>query len=51
VHDFQTRESLLRYYLDINRGGVIHSDEEMARVEELLAAARTPASADTSQAS
>lgn len=40
VHNFQTRAEVLNYYLDFNRGGVAHSPAEIARVEQLLAAAK-----------
>ncbi len=36
---FRTRRELLQYYLDINSGGVIHSDHEIERVRGLLSAA------------
>lgn len=36
IHAMQTRADVLRYYLAINRGGVVHSDEEIARVTALL---------------
>lgn len=35
MFDIKTRRDLLTFYLDINRGGVVHSDEELARVEAL----------------
>jgi hypothetical protein len=38
VHAFQYRADLLRYYLAINRGGVVHSHDELARVETMLEA-------------
>ena len=31
-----TREEQLRFYLNLNRGGTVHTDEEIARVEALL---------------
>lgn len=34
-----TRADVLRLYLKLNRGGSIHSDEEIARVRDLLAEA------------
>lgn len=39
VHDMKTRKEVLQFYLDLNSGGVIHSDEEIDRVRALLAAA------------
>lgn len=36
VMTFRTRRELLRYYLDINAGGVVHSDAEISRVNALL---------------
>lgn len=35
-YDFQTRADVLRHYIAFNRGGVIHSDEEITRVVGLL---------------
>lgn len=40
VHTFQNRAELLRYYLDINAGGTVHSEAELARVAGLLEACR-----------
>lgn len=37
VNDLPDRASVLRWYLEINDGGVVHSTEEIARVRELLA--------------
>jgi hypothetical protein len=34
-----TRADLLQFYLDINTGGVVHSEEELSRVKGLLEAA------------
>lgn len=39
VMTFRTRKDLLQYYLDINAGGVVHSDSEIQRVRGLLASA------------
>lgn len=36
VYSFQTKAEILQFYLDINSGGVVHSQEELKRVEELL---------------
>ncbi len=40
VNDLGTREEILQWYLDLNRGGTVHTDEEIAKVEALLAAER-----------
>jgi hypothetical protein len=37
INDLETREEILQLYLDINTGGVIHSDDEISKVRELLA--------------
>lgn len=37
VNDLQTRADVLQWYIDFNSGGVVHSDEEIARVKKLLA--------------
>lgn len=39
VLTFRARKELLQYYLDMNAGGVVHSDSEIERVRGLLAAA------------
>lgn len=36
VNDLQTRAEVLRWYIEMNSGGVVHSDEEIERVKELL---------------
>jgi hypothetical protein len=36
VNDLPTRLDVLRWYVDLNRGGVIHSDEEIARVQAMI---------------
>ena len=36
MYDFQNREELLEFYLDINGGGTPHSSEELERVKSLL---------------
>lgn len=43
MFEIPTRAELLQFYLDINRGGVVHAPEELERVEGLLQAAKTPA--------
>jgi len=37
VNDLETRAEVLQFYLDLNAGGVVHSDIEIDRVRELLA--------------
>lgn len=37
LHKFETRKELLQFYLDINSGGVVHSESELDRVRSLLA--------------
>jgi hypothetical protein len=37
INDLQTREEILQLYLDINTGGVVHSNDEILKVSELLA--------------
>lgn len=36
VNDLKTREEVLQWYIEINEGGVVHSDEEIQRVKNLL---------------
>ena len=36
VNDLKTREQVLRWYLELNTGGVVHTPEEIARVQALL---------------
>ena len=36
VNDLKTREDVLRWYLEINTGGIVHTPEEVARVQALL---------------
>ena len=36
VNALKTRAEVLTWYLQINAGGVVHSDEEIERVKELL---------------
>ena len=36
VNDLKTRKEVLQWYLDINTGGVVHSDEEIEKVRKLL---------------
>jgi hypothetical protein len=36
VNDLPTRADVLRWYLDLNDGGVVHTREEIDRVRELL---------------
>lgn len=37
VNDLETRAEVLQFYLDLNAGGVVHSDSEIDRVRQLLA--------------
>ncbi len=36
VNDLETRDDVLRWYVDLNRGGTVHSDEEIDRVRGLI---------------
>lgn len=36
VNSLQTRREVLQWYLDMNTGGTVHSDEEIRRVKALL---------------
>jgi len=36
VNDLDTRAEVLQWYLDLNAGGVVHTDEELTRVRKLL---------------
>jgi len=36
VNQLRTREEVLRWYLELNSGGIAHSDEEIERVRALL---------------
>lgn len=37
VNNLSTRAEVLRWYLEINTGGVVHTDAEIAKVRKLLA--------------
>jgi hypothetical protein len=37
VNDLDTRAEVLQWYLDLNSGGVVHTNEELERVRGLLA--------------
>ena len=37
INDLQTRAEVLQFYLDLNAGGVVHSEDEISRVKQLLA--------------
>lgn len=39
VNDLETRADILRWYLEINSGGIVHTEAELERVRGLLAAA------------
>lgn len=41
VNDLRTRAQVLSWYLDLNSGGVVHTDEELTRVRALLVAENT----------
>jgi hypothetical protein len=36
INDLQARAEILQFYLDLNTGGVVHSDTEIERVRKLL---------------
>lgn len=36
INELKTRAEVLQWYIDINDGGVVHSQEEIQRVRELL---------------
>jgi len=36
VNNLKTRKEILQWYLDLNTGGVVHTDEEINKVKELL---------------
>lgn len=36
MYEFQYRKDLLKFYLDINGGGIAHTEAELSRVRELL---------------
>lgn len=38
VNDLATRAEVLQWYIDLNAGGVVHTDNEIERVRQLLAA-------------
>jgi hypothetical protein len=40
VNDLRTRAEVLQWYLDLNTGGVVHTGEEIKRVQALLAKER-----------
>lgn len=40
MFNIASRADLLQFYLDLNSGGVVHSDDELQRVSRLLAAAK-----------
>lgn len=39
VHNLRARAELLKFYLALNEGGVVHTEAELARVRQLLQAA------------
>jgi hypothetical protein len=36
INDLTTRKEVLQWYIDLNAGGVVHTDEEIAKVKDLL---------------
>ena len=36
VADLETREEVLKWYLDMNTGGTVHTDDEIQKVKDLL---------------
>lgn len=36
INNLKTRKEVLKWYLEINTGGIIHSDSEIERVKQLL---------------
>jgi len=36
VNDLRTRKEVLQWYIDMNAGGIAHTDEEIAKVQRLL---------------
>lgn len=37
VNDLQTHAEVLQWYLDLNEGGVVHTEDELAKVRAMLA--------------
>lgn len=37
INDLRTRAEVLQWYLDLNTGGVVHTSEEIAKVQRMLA--------------
>jgi hypothetical protein len=37
MNDLKTRAEVLQWYLDLNTGGVVHTDDEISKVERMLA--------------
>ena len=44
VNNLQTREEVLQWYLDLNSGGVVHTDDELNKVRKMLEAERVSSS-------
>jgi len=36
IHDLVNRKDILKWYIDLNSGGVVHTDEEIEKVQKLL---------------
>tara|TARA_R110000824_G_scaffold8450_3_gene38478 strand:+ start:9876 stop:10409 length:534 start_codon:yes stop_codon:yes gene_type:complete len=36
INDLKTRKEVLQWYIDLNSGGVVHTDEEIEKVKKML---------------
>jgi hypothetical protein len=36
VNDLKTDEEIMQWYIDLNAGGTVHTDEEIEKVEKML---------------
>ena len=36
INDLNTKKEVLQWYLDLNTGGIVHTDEEIAKVKALI---------------
>lgn len=36
INNLKTKKEVLKWYLDLNTGGVVHSDQEITRVKDML---------------
>lgn len=41
IYEFTSRSDLLQFYLDLNNGGTVHSEQEIERVRTLLAQSKS----------